>query len=69
MNYRHLLIVATLLPMTVYYLLLAFAPQTMATASVLAIPASLFWGVATMFWGVLMAILYVFVHAHKGEGQ
>lgn len=69
MNYRLLLIVATLLPMSLYYLLLAFVPHNLAISSVLGIPASLFWGVAVMFWAVLMAIVYVFIHRRKVGGQ
>lgn len=64
-NYRTLLVIATLLPMTVYYLLLAFTPHSLATSLVLGVPSSLFWGVAVMLWGVLMAILYVIIHQRK----
>lgn len=65
MNYRLLLITATLLPMTVYYLLLGFAPERLAYSLVLSMPGSLFWGVVAMFWGVLMAVVYVIVHQKK----
>ncbi|HZJ97200.1 MAG: hypothetical protein GX822_05145 [Alcaligenaceae bacterium] len=68
MNYRLLLITATLLPMTVYYLLLGFIPERLAYSLVLAIPGSLFWGVVVMFWGVLMAIIYVIAH-QKTKGH
>lgn len=65
MNDRWLLIIATLLPMTVYYLLLSFAPQRLATYSIIGIPGSLFWGVVVMFWGVLMAFIYVYTRQKK----
>ncbi|NLA51056.1 MAG: hypothetical protein GX860_02850 [Alcaligenaceae bacterium] len=65
MNYRLLLIIATLLPMTVYYLLLGLAPQRLATSLMLGIPGSLFWGVAVIFWGVLMALVYVIIHQRR----
>lgn len=65
MNYRLVLIIATLLPMSIYYLLLGFVPQNLATSTVIGIPSSLFFGVAVMFWGVLMAIAYVIIHQKK----
>lgn len=65
MNYRLLLIIATLLPMAVYYLLLGIAPQNLATSLVLGVPASLFWGVAVMFWGVLMALVYIIIYQRQ----
>lgn len=65
MNYRLLLIIATLLPMAVYYLLLGIAPQNLVTSLVLGVPASLFWGVAVMFWGVLMALVYVIIYQRQ----
>lgn len=65
MNYRLLLIIATLLPMAVYYLLLGIAPQNLVTSLVLGVPASLFWGVAVMFWGVLMALVYIIIYQRQ----
>ncbi|MHC5225838.1 hypothetical protein [Ignatzschineria sp. LJL83] len=59
MNYRWILTIATLLPMTFYYLQLNLAPKALATHFVMGIPGSIFWGVVVMFWGVLMAVLYV----------
>lgn len=67
MNYRLLLIIATLLPMVIYYLLLGMVPQHLATSSILTIPSSLFLGVAVMFWGVLMAIIYVIIHQNRQQ--
>ncbi|MDO5667004.1 MAG: hypothetical protein Q4G44_04180 [Alcaligenaceae bacterium] len=69
MNYRLILLIATLLPMFFYYLLLALVPTMLATHVVLGIPASIFWGVAVMFWGVLMAIVYLIYHRSKTEDQ
>lgn len=68
MSYRLFLLLATLLPMCLYYLLLALAPQSLATSTVMAIPSSIFWGVAVMFWGVLMALVYVIMY-QKQKGQ
>lgn len=69
MNYRLVLVMATLLPMFFYYLLLALVPTMLATHTVLGIPASIFWGVAVMFWGVLNAIFYVIYHRRKAEEE
>lgn len=68
MSYRLFLLLATLLPMGLYYLLLAFVPQNLATSVVMGIPSSIFWGVAVMFWGVLMALVYVIMY-QKQKGQ
>ena len=62
LNYRWILTIATLLPMTVYYLQLNLAPKALATHFFMGVPGSIFWGVIVMFWGVLMAILYVIFH-------
>jgi uncharacterized membrane protein (DUF485 family) len=67
-SYRLFLLLATLLPMGLYYLLLAFVPQNLATSVVMGIPSSIFWGVAVMFWGVLMALVYVIMY-QKQKGQ
>ena len=68
MSYLLFLLLATLLPMGLYYLLLAFVPQNLATSVVMGIPSSIFWGVAVMFWGVLMALVYVIMY-QKQKGQ
>lgn len=65
MNYRLILIIATLLPMAIYYLLLALQPQFLAQHLTFGLPSSIFWGVAVMFWGVLMAIVYVILHQRE----
>lgn len=67
MSYRLFLLLATLLPMCLYYLLLAFVPQSLATSTVMTIPSSIFWGVAVMFWGVLMALAYVIMYQKQKE--
>jgi uncharacterized membrane protein (DUF485 family) len=68
-NYRQLLIIATLLPMAVYYLQLGLSPEALGSSLVLGIPGSIFWGVSVMLWAVCMAIIYVILHQRNKQAK
>lgn len=62
MNYRLGLLVATLVPMVLYYLALGVMPELMATTWWLGLPLSIITGVLVMGWGVIMAMVYVIIY-------